>query len=273
MSKPLEIQKVLSSGALLNAKPIEIIPGEFLPSEFSITFSHSPLDENDRVEWITSLQIRTESDGIPRVIAVTVEGNVIGKSRVELAVRGRVDQAHLEVVAREIRHLEARAAEEFMKVWLFHDDEKIWVLRIKSQYFENGKEIPATLTDEQLKKIRRIVEGMNSYTKRSPEFLREVAHIYNEAKRNKKRTNLIIQKHFEEKNGRTPSIAVVQSWVKASKASFYIKSPVPEKLNNSTPAKSVEKEMLIIEKSPVKKKVSASKAGSKVTPKARKENK
>jgi hypothetical protein len=273
MSKPLEIQKVLSSRALLNAKPIEIIPGEFLPSEFGITFSHSSLDENDHVEWITSLQIRTENDGIPRVIAVTVEGDVIGKSRVELAVRGRVDQAHLEVVAREIRHLEARAAEEFMKVWLFNEDKDDWVLRIKSQYFENGKKIPATLTDEQLKKIRRIVEGLNSYTKRSPEFLREVARIYNEAKRNKKRTNLEIQKHFEKKNGKTPSIELVQSWVKASKASFYIKAPAPEKLKNSTPAKSVGKEVLITKKSPIKKTVSASKAGSKATPKARKEKK
>jgi len=212
MSEALKILHVIDCEPVDGGSPVELIAGEFIAETFAISFAHSSLEANEDEFWGTGLQVRTLNDGIPRVIAMTIYGNAVGKSGLELEYRGRVEQAHLLTVANNIRHFEAVAAMEFMREWILIDG-KTWKRRAKTNYIVDGKEVPASLTEEQLTKIRRTVAGFNGYTKRSPEFLREVLRVYNEAVKNKKRSNLEVQKHFESLHGRRYSITTVRGWI------------------------------------------------------------
>lgn len=239
MSKPLEIERVVFCEPKKGAKGVEIIAGEFLPSEFELAFTHASLDSEEGKLWLTSFVIKTESDGIPRCVEVKVLGNAMGGGGVELLHRGRVEPSHFLAVAKELRFFEGMAVAECMRILLLDNDGK-WQLRASSTYQVDVKEVPATLTDEQFKKIRRIVENANSYTKRSPEFLREVLKVYNDAKARNKRTNLEVQKYFDAKNNRSYSITTVRSWIAEAKKLDGQNRQV-KSVGNSSPTKPVSK--------------------------------
>jgi|GEM_PF-4697534 len=240
MSEPFKILKVIPRKPEQNAIGVEIIPEEYLPKEFTVEFRIASLSDAGYGDWIARLTIRTEIDKIPRTICVEIQGNAVGKSGFEMVHRGRVDRDHLLAIATEIRHLEARAAMECMKCWLFDvNDARTWVERSKSRYLDGDKEIPADLSELDLKKIRREVMGANGYTKRSPEFLREVARVFEQARSEKKRTNVAVQEHFYKKDGREPSMPTVRSWVAGART--YIREPSqPTSARNSSPIKSVQ---------------------------------
>ena len=231
-------------GEILNFGPVELIPREYLPTEFEVIFLFEPISGDTQDFWGALLTIKTGVDEIPRTIKVSVEGNSVSKRGFGIVHRGRVKREHLSLIANEIWNLEGHAVEEFMKQYIFSEDERgfSWLNRDTASILEDGKTVSAKLSESDLKKIRKIVLGGNRYTKISPEHLREVAKIYIQARNDGQRTNAAVKEHFEKKWDREIPIKTVRGWI--TRARVYIPMPFEAGTDanpkNSSPTKAAQ---------------------------------
>ena len=230
MKKALEIKEVTSFEIFEPSYPIELIPHQYIPRDFKISFTH--ISEDGLNLWSTSLRVRTVVDKVPRAIEVVIGGNSTDITGSTLKDHGRVDRAHLLYVAQEIRKLEALAAVEAIKRFHFDPLEE---LQERSVDAPKGKEVsPKVIESAEAKKLRRVVEDRNA-KKQEPEFLREVAAVFIKARAERKRTNAAVKEYFDRKDGVDHPIKTVRGWV--ARARVYIPDAKPK---NSSPTKSVK---------------------------------
>ena len=229
----IEISSAYARSVQSNVRPVDFM-GFTVPKEFSVEFACRSLNENARAYWTVELFVRMERGGVPRAIETRIKGDIYSsKSRVELALRGRLEPQALQMVGNDLRYLEAVAVRVVANTWVFAPwkegttpERYEWCDRTKLN-FEDGlaPRFEGDISFKTLKQIEREALQRSGYTRLSPEFLAEVARIYNLAVDQKKRTNIAVKDFFEVRDKQIYSIKTIQKWVAKARRDGFISTP------------------------------------------------
>jgi len=229
--KVLEIGRVIEFAVLKELDPIELIPFQYVPRDFRITFTY-PAKDTSKL-WKITLRVRTLADKIPRAIEVLITGNSTDAELAELEFHESVKSDQLSYVAQELRELEAVAVVECIKLFYFDPIKQTAEYSVSSA--SSKKRVRRKgLSEAEENKLRKIVLAQNAM-KLTPESLREVAAVYLKASEERKRTNAAVKSHFDKKDDANYSIKTVRGWIAKSKP---YRPTKPKK--NSSPIKSVK---------------------------------
>jgi len=221
-------------------QPIEV-DGYLLPNAFGIKFYFSSL-KSKGLEWSAILEIEVGQDAIPRTVSMNVFGDsflVKGNQRSKITSPARVERYQLELVSQELRRLEALSVAIAAETWIFSFETNQWHF----YFFENAKDLMQHKKD--LKVLEKKVMNKTAYRKLDNHFQERISSLYVQAVRQQISPYEHIMDVIGREESRVISLKTAQRWVTTSRKNGYLKLTV-------------------------KKKGSASKAGSKPKSKAKK---
>ena len=221
-------------------QPIEV-DGYLIPNAFGIKFYFSSL-KSKGLEWSAILEIDVGQDAIPRTISMNVSGDsylVKGNQRSKLTSPARVERYHLELVSQELRRLEALSIAIAAETWIFSFETNQWHF----YFFDNAKDLIQHRKD--LKVLEKKVINKTAYRKLDNHFQERISSLYVNAVREQISPYRHIMDVIGREESRVISLKTAQRWVTTARKNGYLQLTV-------------------------KKKVSASKAGSKPKSKAKK---
>lgn len=221
-------------------QPIEV-DGYLIPNAFGIKFFFSSL-KSKGLEWSAVLEIEVGQDAIPRTVSMNVFGDsflVKGNQRSKISSPARVERYHLELVSQELRRLEALSVAIAAESWIFSFETNQWHF----YFFDNAKDLM------QHKKVLKVLEkkvmNKTAYRKIDNHFQERISSLYVKAVRLQISPYRHIMDVIGREESRIISLKTAQRWVTTARKNGYLQLTV-------------------------KKKVSATKAGSKPKSKTKK---
>jgi hypothetical protein len=221
-------------------QPIEV-DGFYIPDKFGMRLYFSSFKKKT-VEWCTTLEIEVGKDGIPRTVSMSVSGDsfsVQDNQRRKLASLARVEKNHLELVAQELRRLEALSVSIAAELWTFDFETKQWVF----YFFDNPQDLAQNRRD--LKALEKQIMNRTAYRKIDNHFQERISSLFEKAVKDGVSPYAYIMEVIGREESRVISLKTVQRWVTTARKNGFLRLTI-------------------------KKKVSAKKVGSKTKTKAKK---
>jgi hypothetical protein len=221
-------------------QPIEV-DGYYIPDKFGMRLYFSSF-KNKGAEWCATLDIEVGKDGIPRTVSMSVSGDsfsVQGNQRRKLTSLARVEKNHLELVAQELRRLEALSVAIAASTWSFSPKTKQWHF----YFFDNSQDLAQQRKD--LKAFEKEVMNRTAYRKIDNHFQERIASLFVKAVGDGISPYKYIMDVIGREESRVISLKTAQRWVTTARKNGFLQLTI-------------------------KKKVSAKKAGSKPKSKAKK---
>ena len=221
-------------------QPIEV-DGYLIPNAFGIKFYFSSL-KSKGLEWSAVLEIEVGQDAIPRTVSMNVSGDsflVKGNQRSKITSPARVERYHLELVSQELRRLEALSVAIAAESWIFSFETNQWHF----YFFDNAQDLMQHRKD--LKVLENKIMNKTAYRKIDNHFQERISNLYVNAVRQQISPYTHIMDVIGREESRVISLKTAQRWVTTARKNGYLQLTL-------------------------KKKVSASKAGSKPKSKVKK---
>ena len=218
-------------------KPVEIKKMYKVPKNFEVGFFYESLTIGKKLRWRVIFQIQVSDDGTPNTKDISITGDNFAKEPQHIykdSNRGeRVNSEALFLVGRSLRKLEVRALTLALQTFRYFNDSQI---KGEGTWTNNFM----TLSKKEIRAIEKDTLNRVSYKKNSPEFLKQISKLYQDAEKAGLPPVKFIQDEIGTQELRNVERRTAENWVRVARAKEHLPKKAAIATKNSSPTKSVK---------------------------------
>jgi hypothetical protein len=218
--------KKSKKSSVQSPQPIEV-DGFYIPDKFGMRLYFSSF-KNKGVEWFVTLEIEVGKDGIPRTVSANVSGDsfsIQGNQRRKLTSLARVEKTHLELVAQELRRLEALSVSIAAETWTFDLKTKKWHF----YFFDNPQDVAQNRKD--LKVFEKEIMNRTAYRKIDNHFQERISRLFEKAVKDGVSPYAYIMEVIGREESRVISLKTAQRWVTTARKNGFLQLTIKKKVS------------------------------------------